>query len=56
MTITELSDVPLIELARGTVGVRSARRWTVYVPGCRPGRGETYLEAFAAALRTRVSN
>jgi hypothetical protein len=56
MTAIELADVPLVELASVAVGVRSARRWTVYVPGCRPGHGETYLEAFADALRSRVAN
>ena len=57
MTAVELADVPLIELASVAVGVRSARRWTVYVPGCpRAGHGTTYLEAFADALRGRDSN
>lgn len=56
MTATELADVPLVELCTGTLGVRTRRRWTVYVPGCQPGHGMTYLEAFADALRSRDSN
>lgn len=56
MTVTELADVPLIELGSAALGVRSRRRWTVYVPGCRPGHGTTYLETFADALRSRAAN
>lgn len=56
MSVTELADARLVDLAASTCGVRANGRWTVYVPGCRPGHGTTYLEAFAAALRTRASN
>ena len=56
VSVTELADARLVDLAASTCGVRANGRWTVYVPGCRPGHGTTYLEAFAAALRTRASN
>ena len=51
MSVTELADARLVDLGAATCGVRVGGRWTVYVPGHGAGTGETYLAAFAAALK-----
>lgn len=56
VSVTELADARLVDLAASTCGVRTNGRWTVYVPGHGAGTGATYLAAFAAALRSRTAN
>lgn len=55
MSVIELADARLVDLGAATCGVRTDGRWTVYVPGHGAETGETYLAAFAAALRQRAN-